>query len=39
MARKYGNTVGKQAKQQALDTGCTALYIRVSTQLQADAGL
>jgi site-specific DNA recombinase len=38
MARKYGNTTGKQAKQLAIDTGCTALYIRVSTQLQADAG-
>ena len=38
MARKYGNTNSKQARQLALDTGCTALYIRVSTQLQADEG-
>jgi site-specific DNA recombinase len=38
MARKYGNTKSKQAKQDAIDTGNTALYIRVSTQLQADEG-
>lgn len=37
MARKYIKE-SKQAKQLALDSGCTALYIRVSTELQASEG-
>ena len=37
MARKYIKE-SKQATQLALDTGCTALYIRVSTELQATEG-
>ena len=35
MARKNGKTAAKQA---ALPTGCTALYIRVSAEKQADEG-
>ncbi|MFN8487121.1 MAG: recombinase family protein [Caldilineaceae bacterium] len=37
MARKYVKE-SKTAKQLALDTGCTALYVRVSTELQATEG-
>jgi site-specific DNA recombinase len=37
MARKYIKE-SKQATQLALDTGCTALYVRVSTELQASEG-
>jgi site-specific DNA recombinase len=37
MARKY-RTQQADARQLALDTGCTALYIRVSTEKQADEG-
>lgn len=36
MARKY--TKRSEGKQIALDSGCTALYIRVSTERQADEG-
>lgn len=36
MARKYTNS--QPAKQLSLDSGCTALYIRVSTDKQADEG-
>lgn len=36
MARKY--TKRSEAKQLSLDNGCTALYIRVSTERQADEG-
>lgn len=36
MARKYTNS--RVAKQASLDSGCTALYIRVSTERQADEG-
>jgi site-specific DNA recombinase len=35
MARKYTN---RPSKQLSLDSGCTALYIRVSTEKQADEG-
>lgn len=37
MARKY-TSPQKKAKQLSLDTGCTALYIRVSTERQVDEG-
>jgi site-specific DNA recombinase len=37
MARKYVKE-SKQATQLALDTGCTGLYVRVSTELQATEG-
>ena len=37
MARKYTKRA-QAATQQALPTGCTALYIRVSTEKQADEG-
>src|SRR5215208_3101862 len=36
MARKYASE--QKAKQISLDSGCTALYIRVSTERQADEG-
>lgn len=38
MARNVSKRQSKRDKQLALDSGCTALYIRVSTEKQADEG-